>query len=78
MVKEFFSRTLSLIVSIQLTVGNFVFPVVSSSSKFFFNRLVSFMSSGPLHCHVLAREDAIAEWRRIMGPTKVFKTRCGH
>ncbi|PVD23593.1 hypothetical protein C0Q70_16865 [Pomacea canaliculata] len=42
--------------------------------KFFLNRLVNFMSSGPIWTHVLAREDAIAEWRRIMGPTKVLKT----
>jgi nucleoside diphosphate kinase len=45
-------------------------------NKFFFNRLVTFMTSGPLHVHALAREDAILTWRRLMGPTKVFKTRC--
>lgn len=42
--------------------------------KFFYNRLVSFMSSGPISTHILARENAIAEWRKLMGPTKVFKT----
>ncbi|XP_046576015.1 nucleoside diphosphate kinase 6-like isoform X2 [Haliotis rubra] len=42
--------------------------------KFFLNRLVSFMSSGPIWTHILARENAIPEWRRIMGPTKVLKT----
>lgn len=42
--------------------------------RFFYNRLVSFMSSGPISTHILARENAIAEWRKLMGPTKVFKT----
>jgi len=43
--------------------------------KFFYNRLVGFMSSGECHAHVLAKENAIADWRAILGPTKVFKTR---
>lgn len=42
--------------------------------RFFYNRLVSFMSSGPISAHILARENAIAEWRQLMGATKVFKT----
>lgn len=42
--------------------------------KFFFNRLVTFMSSGPCYIHILARENAIEFWRTMMGPTKVFKT----
>lgn len=41
--------------------------------KFFFNRLVTFMSSGSISVHVLAREDAIKRWRDMMGPTRVFK-----
>ena len=51
---------------------NCLFPY---SSKFFFNRLVSLMSSGPLHCHVLCGEGAVERWRGMLGPTKVFKTR---
>lgn len=42
--------------------------------KFFHNRLVNFMSSGYIWAHILAREDAIAHWRKMMGPTKVFRT----
>ncbi|XP_013414312.1 nucleoside diphosphate kinase 6 [Lingula anatina] len=38
--------------------------------RFFHNRLVTFMSS----THILAREDAISCWRKLMGPTKVFRT----
>lgn len=29
--------------------------------------------SGPSEVYILAREDAIMVWRRLMGPTKVFK-----
>lgn len=28
--------------------------------------------------YVLAREDAIAKWRELMGPTKVFKAKISH
>jgi len=41
--------------------------------KFFFNRLVTFMSSGPIYAHILAEEDAIAKWRKSMGPTKSYR-----
>lgn len=41
--------------------------------KFFFNRLVTFMASGPVYAHILAQEDAIAKWRRLMGPTKSYR-----
>jgi len=43
--------------------------------KFFFNRLVTFMSSGPIQPLILGKENAIQDWRKLMGPTKVFKTR---
>lgn len=45
-------------------------------SKFFYNRLVTYMSSGPSQIHILAREsEAIKTWRSCMGPTKVYKSR---
>ncbi len=43
--------------------------------KFFHGRLVTFMSSGESDVHILAATDAIKRWRKLMGPTKVFKTR---
>ena len=44
--------------------------------KFFYNRLVTYMSSGYSHIHILGRsENAIKKWRDLMGPTKVLKTR---
>lgn len=46
--------------------------------KFFYGRLVSFMSSGPVEVLILAKENAIADWRRLLGPTKVYKTVISH
>lgn len=43
--------------------------------KFFYNRLVTFMASGPTQSLILAHEDAIKTWRLLMGPTKVYKTK---
>lgn len=46
--------------------------------KFFYGRLVSFMSSGPVEVLILAKNNAIAEWREMLGPTKVYKTVISH
>ncbi|XP_068580759.1 nucleoside diphosphate kinase 6 [Cebidichthys violaceus] len=45
------------------------------SGRLFYQRLVEFMSSGPMRAYVLAREDAVRHWRALMGPTKVFRAR---
>ena len=42
-------------------------------SKFFYNRLVDSMSSGPIYALVLSKINAIADWRSLIGPTKVFQ-----
>lgn len=47
-------------------------------SKFFYRRLVEFMTSGPVEVLVLAKDNAIADWRTILGPTKVFKSVISH
>ncbi|XP_011151973.1 nucleoside diphosphate kinase 6 [Harpegnathos saltator] len=41
--------------------------------RFFYNRLLSFICSGPSDIHILAGHDAIAKWRHLMGPTKVYQ-----
>lgn len=41
--------------------------------KFFYNRLLTFMYSGPSDVHILAGHDAIPRWRKLMGPTKVYQ-----
>lgn len=45
------------------------------SGRFFYQRLVEFMSSGPVRAYILARDDAVRHWRELMGPTKVFRAR---
>ncbi|KAM9435856.1 nucleoside diphosphate kinase 6 [Clarias gariepinus] len=41
--------------------------------RFFYQRLVEFMSSGPMRAYILAGEDAVTHWRELMGPTKVYR-----
>ncbi|XP_016282613.2 nucleoside diphosphate kinase 6 [Monodelphis domestica] len=45
------------------------------SGRFFYQRLVEFMASGPIRAYILAHKDAIQLWRSLMGPTKVFRAR---
>ncbi|KAM9171937.1 nucleoside diphosphate kinase 6 isoform 2-T2 [Pangshura tecta] len=45
------------------------------SERFFYQRLVEFMTSGPMRAYILAHEDAVARWRSLMGPTKVYRAR---
>lgn len=46
--------------------------------KFFYTRLVTFMSGGQCQPLILARSQAITGWRALMGPTKVFSSRYSH
>lgn len=41
--------------------------------KFFYNRLVTYMSSGPIEVCILSRFEGIKTWRALMGPTKVLR-----
>ncbi|XP_061397881.1 nucleoside diphosphate kinase 6-like [Musca vetustissima] len=41
--------------------------------KFFYNRLTTFMGSGPSYALILQSADSISKWRSLMGPTKVYK-----
>lgn len=43
--------------------------------KPFFPTLVEFMSSGPALALVLARVEAIAAWRELLGPTNTQKAK---
>ncbi|XP_071590441.1 nucleoside diphosphate kinase 6 isoform X2 [Heliangelus exortis] len=45
------------------------------AGRFFYQRLVEFMASGPMWAYILAHEDAVPLWRALMGPTKVFRAR---
>ncbi|EPQ07225.1 Nucleoside diphosphate kinase 6 [Myotis brandtii] len=43
--------------------------------RFFYQRLVEFMASGPIRAYILAHPDAVQLWRTLMGPTRVFRAR---
>ena len=60
--------------SLHLTVAEAELFYAAHRGRFFYNRLVNHMSSGPISTHILARPDAIAHWRQLLGPTKVFRT----
>ncbi|NXS29917.1 NDK6 kinase, partial [Pomatostomus ruficeps] len=45
------------------------------AGRFFYQRLVEFMASGPMWAYILAHENAVPLWRSVMGPTKVFRAR---
>ncbi|XP_020833065.1 nucleoside diphosphate kinase 6 isoform X4 [Phascolarctos cinereus] len=45
------------------------------AGRFFYQRLVEFMASGPIRAYILAHKDAVQLWRTLMGPTRVFRAR---
>ncbi|XP_044595590.1 nucleoside diphosphate kinase 6 [Cotesia glomerata] len=57
----------------KITFSEASFFYQDHKDKFFYNRLVTFMSSGPSDIHILARDNAIVRWRELMGPTKVYQ-----
>lgn len=48
---------------------------VEHSGRFFYQRVVEFMASGPMRAYILAHKDAVSRWRQLMGPTRVFRAR---
>lgn len=42
--------------------------------KFFFQRLITFMSSSPIYALILAKRDAISSWRSLIGKANVYRT----
>lgn len=42
--------------------------------KFFFTRLITFMSSSPIYALILAKSDAINSWRSLIGKANVYRT----
>lgn len=42
--------------------------------KFFFNRLITFMSSSPIYTMILTKQDAINSWRSLIGKANVYRT----
>ncbi|XP_031745041.1 probable nucleoside diphosphate kinase 5 isoform X1 [Cucumis sativus] len=48
------------------------------SSRSFFPNLVKYMTSGPVCIMVLEKQNAIAEWRALIGPTDSVKAKATH
>uniref|UniRef100_A0ACD5YU90 Uncharacterized protein n=3 Tax=Avena sativa TaxID=4498 RepID=A0ACD5YU90_AVESA len=48
------------------------------ATRSFFDSLVKYMTSGPVHAMVLERHDAIAHWRALIGPTDARKAKTSH
>ncbi|WJX92281.1 hypothetical protein P8452_73942 [Trifolium repens] len=48
------------------------------SSKSFFSSLVKYMTSGPVLIMILEKNNAIADWRALMGPTDASKAKITH
>ncbi|KAI5427448.1 Transcription elongation factor spt6, variant 2 [Lathyrus oleraceus] len=48
------------------------------SSKSFFSSLVKYMTSGPVLVMVLEKDNAVADWRALMGPTDASKAKITH
>ena len=46
--------------------------------KMFFPSLIAFMSSSDIIALVLAKPDAIAEWRRLLGPTDAKRAKVSY
>lgn len=42
--------------------------------KFFYNRLITFMSSSPIYALILEKNDAINSWRSLIGKANVYRT----
>jgi len=44
---------------------------VDHRGKFFYQRLISFMTSGPMVAFILLGQNAVADWRELIGPTRI-------
>ncbi|KAI3965383.1 hypothetical protein MKX01_042864 [Papaver californicum] len=48
------------------------------SKRSFFNNLLKYMTSGPVFVMVLEKEDAVVDWRALIGPTDASKAKVSH
>ncbi|ORZ36894.1 nucleoside diphosphate kinase [Catenaria anguillulae PL171] len=60
---------------IHLTIDQARDFYAEHNGKPFFEPLTKFMSSGPIYVMILSRENAIARWRRLLGPTDSVQAR---
>ena len=57
------------ITTLRLTPGQAALFYQEHRAKPFYDSLVAYMASGQLYALVLEKEDAVEEWRQLMGPT---------
>ncbi|KHN39615.1 Nucleoside diphosphate kinase [Glycine soja] len=63
---------------VQLDEGTVKSFYAEHSSKSFFSSLIKYMTSGPVLIMVLEKDNAIADWRALMGPTDASKAKITH
>ncbi|KAG4400373.1 hypothetical protein GLYMA_07G040700v4 [Glycine max] len=63
---------------VQLDEATVKFFYAEHSSKSFFSSLIKYMTSGPVLVMVLEKDNAIADWRALMGPTDASKAKITH
>ncbi|KAK6268273.1 hypothetical protein QUC31_012433 [Theobroma cacao] len=63
---------------IQLDEDNAADFYAEHSSKSFFTSLIKYLTSGPVLVMILEKEDAVAHWRHLIGPTDAGKAKITH
>ncbi|XP_027336784.1 probable nucleoside diphosphate kinase 5 isoform X2 [Abrus precatorius] len=63
---------------VQLDVDTVKRFYAEHSSKSFFSSLIKYMTSGPVLAMVLEKDNAIADWRALMGPTDASTAKITH
>ncbi|RWR79482.1 putative nucleoside diphosphate kinase 5 isoform X1 [Cinnamomum micranthum f. kanehirae] len=65
-------------VMVQLDEDNAKHFYIEHSGRNFFPSLIKFMTSGPVIPMVLEKENAVADWRALIGPTDARKAKLSH
>ncbi|KAI3914277.1 hypothetical protein MKW92_049686, partial [Papaver armeniacum] len=64
--------------TVQLDEDNTGLFYAEHSKRGFFNNLIKYMTSGPVVVMVLEKEDAVVDWRALIGPTDASKAKMSH
>ncbi|KAL5538013.1 hypothetical protein UlMin_045309 [Ulmus minor] len=64
--------------TIQLDEDGVTSFYAEHSSKSFFRSLIKYMTSGPVLVMILEKENAVADWRALIGPTDARKAKITH
>ncbi|KAI3951373.1 hypothetical protein MKW92_048261 [Papaver armeniacum] len=64
--------------TVQLDEDSAAHFYAEHSERSFFNNLIKYMTSGPVIVMVLEKEDAIVDWRALIGPEDASKAKVSH